>query len=257
LEVERERVVRRFVFFYAFHRRRREGVFRYFFDPVLYLFGTVPNRLESVFVPFWLIFNACGSRKRISRDERDRTFFSFHEPRRPGVGVSAGAARIEGGGVGIGAVDAGRVGSDKPALQVPEHPAGDSPEDRANGTGRERPAGVGKIRFSHLPVDAVTAAGAEAAEGQVGGAIGAIFQVFREPTRVFVGERDIDLRGTTDEFTGFGGQFGGEAGAVGIASEGRRREASHGSFPTPRAEPVWRAGSWGGWLIGSGGPAEF
>ena len=133
--------------------------------------------------------------------------------------MSAGATRIECGGVRVDAVGPSRVGGDKPALEVPEHPPGDSPEDRADGAGRKRPAGVGKIRFSHLPVDPISAAGAKAAEGQIGGPVRAnlFFPGLLIPgsrTRVFVGEGDVNRnrpRSTADQITGLGGQFAGEA----------------------------------------------
>lgn len=209
LEVERERVVRRFIIvFFGGGRgglgrdfRRRSADFRRRYAS-----------LERRFAAF-----CCGLEQRIGLYEGGRGVFAFDEPLRPGIGVAAGGAGVECCGMGIGAVGPRRVGGDEPALEIPEHPTGDAAEDRAGGPGRQCAPGVGQIGLLHLPVDPVTAAGAEAAEGQSGGAIGSGIRGgrFGSSTGVFVGERDVDGArpgGTADQVAGFCGDFRGEGG---------------------------------------------
>lgn len=120
---------------------------------------------------------------------------AFGEPGGPGRGNAAGGARIEGGGAGIGAEGPSGVRGDEPLFEVPEDPAGDAAEDRAEGARREGAARVGEVHHLHLPIDDVTAAGSEGAEWQVHRVCGSA-----------------------------GGQIRGTMGAVGSAGGARRRE---------------------------------
>ncbi len=81
--------------------------------------------------------------------------------------MAAGVTGFECRRMAVGPELPAGMAGDQPLLEIPEHPAGESADDGAEGAGREDPAWVGQVVVADFPIDDVSAAGAEAAERQV------------------------------------------------------------------------------------------
>lgn len=89
------------------------------------------------------------------------------EPAGPEAWDAAGFTGFECGRVTIGAEASAGVGGDKPLFEIQEHPACDTSEGGAKGSGREDSSGVSEVGGAEFPIHHVGAAWSEAAQRQV------------------------------------------------------------------------------------------